>query len=359
MLVQLCGGQLPHAEREDYRGEFMLDTSPVKFLPFDWSFKLPDPNDHVLGQLVTTNSSEVTRSDVILYGIPFDKAVLGRKGAALGPCAIRTAARTLKTFALPQGSLRCRIVDLGDVVLSGKDVAAAHIEAEKAARYASVTVPAARGTMGVAIRRDVGAPSRVIALGGDHSLTFPCAWPYLEHFREKLAVINLDAHLDVRCVREGEPFNSGSSFGRLLDGGLTSYTVIGARRFQTSTAYEKRVQDCGGRIVTADEVYAKSAVRIARDVLKKLPRNCRAIYLSVDLDVADASVAPGVSAPTPGGLLAHQLFELVRMITSDARVIACDIMELAPPLEEPNSDRTARLAAGCLAEMVATASLAR
>ena len=66
---------------------------------------------------------------------------------------------------------------------------------------------------------------------------------------------------------------------------------------------------------------------------------------------ASASVAPGVSAPRPGGLLAHQVFELVRTICADKRVIACDIMELAPSLEPPNSDRTARLAAGCLACM--------
>jgi arginase family enzyme len=46
---------------------------------------------------------------------------------------------------------------------------------------------------------------------------------------------------------------------------------------------------------------------------------------------------------------------LIRIISADPRARACDIMELAPPLEEPHSDRTARLAAACLAELIASA----
>ena len=315
----------------------------MSITPFDWSISPQDSNDRLLGQLVSTASSNAARSEAILFGLPFDGAVLGRRGAAAGPHALRAAARTLKACRFASGELRRRVFDMGDAELFPDDVAKSHAGAEEFARRA------------IALgRREDGRPqARVIALGGDHSLAFPCAWPYLEAFGARLAVINLDAHLDVRQVRAQEAFNSGTAFARLLDKGLSSYTVIGARDFQTSPAYARRVAQAGGRIVTAREVFSKGAELLAREILDGLPPACHELYLSVDLDVADASVAPGVSAPTPGGLLAHQIFELINAFASDPRCAACGIFELAPNLEEPRNDRTARLAAGCLAEMLA------
>jgi formiminoglutamase len=311
----------------------------LEFHAFDWAIEPPDANDRLFGQLVSIASANAPRSDLILYGLPFDGAVLGRKGAAAGPSAIRHVARLLKAYDYQSGELHKRVFDLGDAILPPDNVSAAHVLAEQASREAKHLA-----------YRENKKPARVVTLGGDHSLSFPCAFPYLEEFGDKLAVINIDAHLDVRSVRMGEPYNSGTSFGRLIENGLGSYTVIGAQSFQTSPAYVKRVKDAGGSIITAENVFEKGARRIATRVLAQLKKFKR-IYLSVDLDVADASVAPGVSAPRPGGLLAHQIFELVRTICADKRVVACDIMELAPSLEPPNSDRTARLAAGCLACM--------
>jgi formiminoglutamase len=325
----------------------VADKKVPDFIPADWAVTPSDTNDRMIGQLVTAvlEPSGVDRPDVICFGLPFDGAVLGRAGAVKGPNAIRASARSMKAFNFESGELKKRIFDLGDVRLPADDVHVAHEEAEKAARLARKLSPLKKSKSG----------ARIIALGGDHSLTYPCCIPYLEEFGDRLAVINLDAHLDVRSVGKAQPFNSGTSFSRLIEKKLKHYTVIGARDFQTSPAYIKRAAAAGTKIISAGEVHDKGAAAVAREVLAGLPPKCAAIYLSVDVDVADASVAPGVSAPTPGGLLAHQVFQLVRLFCADGRVRACDIMELAPPLEEPHSDRTTRLAAGCLAEMLATA----
>jgi formiminoglutamase len=357
----------------------VLEEDGLAFTKFEWSILPKDPNDRLFGTLVS-GSVKLEDCDVVLLGLPFDGATLGRLGAAEGPKALRTALRNMKIhrFNGPRrlgkaagtsdpdakgvlfvpapgdessagnrpmdlgSEIKTRIVDLGDAVLPVSDVVRAHAEAEKAARCAKLLAKMCRNDN-----------ARVISIGGDHSLTFPCAQTYLEEFREYLAVINLDAHLDVRSVRTGEPFNSGTSFGRLLDHGLKTYVVVGARDFQTSPHYIKRMDSAGGRVFTANQVFSKGVEAVCREVMQSLPKRCEAIYLSVDMDVADASVAPGVSAPTPGGLFAHQLLEMVSIFSSDPRVISCDIMELAPRLEEPNSDRTARLAAGCLAHMLA------
>lgn len=309
---------------------------------FDWTITPPDANDRLIGQLVSTSEANAPRCDTILYGLPFDGAVLGRKGTAGGPGALRAAARTMKAFHYASGEVRRRVYDMGDTELEGLSVEAAHAAAEAIARKARELA-----------QREAKEHARVIALGGDHSLAYPCIWPFLEEYGDRLAVINFDAHLDVRRVRADEAFNSGTGFGRLLDRGLASYTVIGARDFQTSPAYARRVEEAGGKVLTAREVFALGVEGAAREVFNALPPKCHAIYLSIDVDVGDASVAPGVSAPTPGGLLAHQVFDLIRIFSGDPRVTAAGIFELAPNLEEPNSDRTARFAAGCLAEMLA------
>lgn len=321
----------------------MPETKALHFIPVDWSAPTADPQDRLLGRIVTYAASpqEVKDADVIIFGIPFDGAVLGRAGAASGPTAIRAAARLMKACTISGGELRQRVFDLGDVRAPADDVTEAHTEAEQAARVARQLIDGRRHNR------------RVVALGGDHSLTFPCALPYLEEWGDGLGVINLDAHFDVREAPPNTPFNSGTSFGRLLEKGLKHYAVLGARDFQNSPAYLKRVRDAHGTIVTAAEIHAQGVRKAVRKALAAMPKDA-ALYLSVDIDVADASVAPAVSAPTPGGLLSHQLLELVRAFGSDPRLVACDIMELAPPLEVHGGDLTARLAAACLAEMIGT-----
>ncbi|MCZ7647601.1 MAG: arginase family protein [Planctomycetota bacterium] len=311
---------------------------------FPWRLPPGDPLDALLGELITTDEAEAPHAAALLFGLPYDGAVLGRRGAAGGPRALRLAARKLKTARLDGRTIAARVVDLGDAELPLTDVSGAHEGAAKWARRAK----------NHAQRGGTKRPARAIMLGGDHSLTHPCVKPYLEAFGGMLAVVNLDAHLDARQPVEGQPPNSGTSFGRLLDEGLKHYVCVGARDFQTSAAYVKRVLEANGRIVPAAAVHAQGAAKTAEHVLTSLPREVEAIYLSIDLDVGDASVAPGVSAPTPGGLFAHQLFDLVRALALDPRVVACDIMELAPMLEPPGTDATCRLAAGCLAELLAT-----
>jgi len=316
----------------------MLETIPKALATFDWTPHSFDPHDECLGARVSTKPADSLSADAILIGLPFDGAVLGRKGCARGPHALRTAAKNLKLGRIEGTPVCAHAYDLGDAYLP-EDVALAHAGTEGFVRLARRFTP--RGK----------SEARIIALGGDHSLSFPIAKPFLEAYGDKLAVINLDAHLDVRHVLDGQPPNSGTSFGRLLDAGLKTYICIGARDFQTSPAYIERARKAKGTLISAREVHAAGARKIAARVLAKLPKNCRAIYLSVDLDVADASVAPGVSAPTPGGLFAHQVFELIRALASDMRTLVASLHEFAPNLE-PHGDLTARFAAGCFAELL-------
>lgn len=285
-----------------------------------WSPRPGDPNDVFFAQVVSTRDEPAR---VGLFGIPFDGAVLGRPGAREGPDAIRAQMARLKPWTLGGGPLALGVRDWGNVRVP-MDVAGAHQAAESAA---------------LAV---LDAGQLPLALGGDHSLTFPLVKAH-EGRRRKIGVINLDAHLDVRDF-SGTP-NSGTSFGRLLALGLVpgaNLVEVGIRDFANADAYMQKVRKAGGTIVGADEWTRDGLAAIDR-AIATASDGVDGVYLSVDIDVLDQSEAPGVSAPTPGGVTSAMLYAAIRRIAERAPLVGADLMETAPPLDRDHV--TARAAA--------------
>jgi arginase family enzyme len=75
-----------------------------------------------------------------------------------------------------------------------------------------------------------------------------------------------------------------------------------------------------------------------------------ALYLSIDLDAADAAFAPGVSASGTGGLSAREMIGLVAALAAHPLLVGADLMELSPPYDADG--RTARLAARLALEIL-------
>ena len=332
----------------------MSDLTPA----FEWSGTSSDPNDEQFGDVIERCSmggrtqsgdaveqrslDEADRYDAVIVGEPYDGAVIGRKGAAAGPRALREALAGTKTHHFAGGPVG-RIGDLGDVVLpSGADV---------------------RGTQEAVAETTRGVhalDALPVFLGGDNSLTFPNAAPLLDS--GSLGVINFDAHLDVREVR-GDA-TSGTPYRQLFEAGLDAYACVGARHFETSTAYAEYVAEQGrathggdangasrgrgGEIVTAETVGDDPSAAVDRAV--DAMGDVDAIYVSVDLDVLDATAAPGVSAPTPGGLATRELFRMLRELAGESRVVGFEVVECAPPLD--TDGRTAAAGARAVAHFL-------
>ena len=54
------------------------------------------------------------------------------------------------------------------------------------------------------------------------------------------------------------------------------------------------------------------------------------VYLTIDTDGLDPSIAPAVGTPEPGGLSWNQLCTLIKKLASRKKIISFDIVELAP-----------------------------
>ncbi len=270
----------------------------------------------------TLFTAGLNASDFALIGIPAHKSSLSPTSANLTPTAIREALARYSTFAgsTKTDLTKLAMVDLGDVT----DPDFADGEAKVAA----------------AVENLLASHKLVMALGGDNSITYSVArglWRDLSN----VGVITFDAHHD---LRDGQ--SNGSPIWRLIQAGLPGNNIvqIGISDFANSAAYSKRAEDNGITVINRAMMRSQSIEKIVTDALAIAGANGREIYVDVDVDVCDRSVAPACPASIPGGITADELRNAVRLVTKDHRVRAIDITEIDAALDTPDQ-RTIRLAA--------------
>ncbi|GGL58212.1 formimidoylglutamase [Halocalculus aciditolerans] len=294
--------------------------------PPAWSGSSSDPNDVQFGDVVEgTALADADSYDRVLVGEPYDGAVIGRTGARDGPAAIRESLAAAKAYHFEHGTV-ASVGDLGDVRPPEGDVA--HVQETVADVAAEVHA----------------LDATPVFLGGDNSLTYGNVRPLLDD--GAVGVVSLDAHLDCREV--GDEPSSGTPYRQLFDAGLDALAVVGARHFETTGAYHAFLREQGGRVLTASEV--GESVEDAAQAALATVADVDTLYVSLDVDVLDGALAPGVSAPTPGGLTAREVFALLRAFAADDRVAGFEVVETAPRLD--SNGHTTKTAARAVAHFL-------
>ncbi len=306
--------------------------TPGKYSPPKYS----DPNDLRLVQMVRPAEARVPNALNIL-GIPFDGAVLGRKGAAEGPSGIRRALSGFSNYNLELkiGTEGSEVFDLGDLSVYDDDVLKTHSGIEDE------------------VGRDISDDSLLVILGGDNSVSLPAIRAYAKKFDE-IGLVVIDSHLDLRGKIEGKP-TSGSSYGLAMEevGGLDPRRVVevGIHGFLNSKKYADKAGRLGVSVFTASDVRKEGPAEVARMAYKTASKGARAVYLSVDLDAVDLSYVSGVSAPSVGGISAQELCEVAYSIAKERKVKCADLVETAPSLDP--TGRSPVVAATALVYMLA------
>jgi agmatinase len=257
---------------------------------------------------------------VALLGVPWDEHSSFLRGAALAPPAIRAALRSPSTNLSTESGLDLetdpRFGDAGDLEIPPGAAALEAIE------------------RGAARVLDSGA--RVLALGGDHAITYPLLRAQAAR-HPGFTLVHLDAHPDLYDAFEGDRLSHACPFARILEERLVRRLVqVGIRtlnahqRAQTERFGVERIEMKDWRpdlVVEADGP----------------------IYVSIDLDVLDPAFAPGVSHPEPGGLSTRDVIGLVQRLRGP--VVGADVVELNPT-RDPDG-LTARVAAKLAKELAA------
>lgn len=266
------------------------------------------------------HAERVTRpGTVAVLGVPFDRNSSFLQGAALAPSRIRetlhdTSSNTWTEAGVDLGT-HDGWVDVGDVPqVTTADDAFARIEA--------------------AVAELLDRDARVLALGGDHSITFPLLRATAPRHQD-LTILHIDAHPDLYDELDGNPHSHACPFARVMEAGLAARLVqVGIR---TLNDHQRQQAERFGVEVFEMKDWA----------LERLPELAGPLYLSLDLDGLDPAFAPGVSHHEPGGLSTRQVLDILHRLPP---LIGADIVEFNPHRDPTGI--TAALAVKLLEEIV-------
>ena len=175
-------------------------------------------------------------------------------------------------------------------------------------------------------------------IGGEHSVSIGSIRVVGEEYHN-LTVLQLDAHTDLRPEYHGSKNNHACA---VFEANQKHKLVqVGIRSMD---AEEKQYLP-HKRVFFAHEI-AKNDNWI-KDVLDKVSGN---VYITIDLDAFDPSIAPSTGTPEPGGLQWYPTLKLLKKVFKKCNVVAFDIVEL---MDSPQAKPTAFLAAKLYYKMLA------
>ena len=178
-----------------------------------------------------------------------------------------------------------------------------------------------------------------IALGGDHSVTYPVLRA-IAAVHGPVDILHFDAHPDLYDNYGGDRRSHASPFARIMEDGLAKRLVqVGIRTLNRHC--REQAQRFGVEIIEARHFRPEA-----------VPRFDGPLYISLDMDGFDPSCAPGVSHLEPGGLTARDVTGVLLGIQT--RIAGADVVELNP--DRDLNDMTAVLAAKMVKELAALAT---
>ncbi len=181
---------------------------------------------------------------------------------------------------------------------------------------------------------------KMVMIGGDHYCTYPVvkAIGDLVLEKEKFGVLVFDAHVDFYEIWEGKTHSHTMVSYRLF--GLDfinnkNLLIVGTRDIDNVEL--ENLQENKIEYINAYEVNDNNLQEVEGKIVKFFKSNeISKLYVSIDIDVLDPSIAPGTGYAIPGGLTYRQLWNILRELPKNFDVIGFDLVEVSPGLDLPN-----------------------
>lgn len=262
----------------------------------------------------------------MVLGVPFEGEVNSRKGADQGPAGIRAASDMAESYSpyFDRDLEEYRIWDDGDIAVPARGS-----QADRLNEIAEL------------VRRRLPDGVDPIFLGGDHAVSLPLITVMLERFPD-LEIVHLDAHADCHDEFEGERF---------------CYATV--MRRVSEKLPPKRVHQIGIRTGIKDEyLYCRKQTDFHPLTRSRFTEGVAAVaaavrgkplYVSIDIDLLDPSVAPGTANPVSAGVTVVEVRRFIQLLAGE-RVVGVDLVEVSPPWDP--SRITALVAAEILRDCI-------
>jgi arginase len=280
--------------------------------------------------------------EVAIIGAALDLGQ-GRRGVDMGPSAIRYA------------GLEERLVSLGYTVRDEGNVETAVAEATALRDERARFLPEIHDTCELIAARVADAARRgalPLVLGGDHSIALGTLGG-LASVHGPGGVLWIDAHSDINTP---ETSPSGNVHGMPLAAALglagpgfeseawplpavdaKRVTLVGTRLLDDG---ERRLlRDAGVRVFTMSEIDRIGIERAVRESLDRISGS-GFVHVSLDMDVLDPEIAPGVGTPVRGGLTYREAHLALELVAESGLAGSLEVVEVNPILDRENTTAT-------------------
>ena len=271
---------------------------------------------------IPEENATLENSKVMLVTVPYDGTSTWGKGADKGPELFLDASENMELYDIETATEPY----LEGVYLAGEVTEDSSPEAMTEAVYQKT-------------KEMLQYEDKLFTLfGGEHSVSIGSIRAVGEKYKN-LTVLQLDAHTDLRPEFHGSTSNHACAVFEANQ--KHNLVQVGIR----SCDVEEMQYVPKGQCFWAHEI-AENPNWI-EDVLSKVSGN---VYITIDLDAFDPSIAPSTGTPEPGGLAWYPTLKLLRKVFEKCNVVGFDIVEL---MDSPMAKPTAFLAAKLYYKMLA------
>lgn len=265
--------------------------------------------------------NEYDKSNIVLFGAPFDSTTSYRPGTRFASAAIRNESFGIETYSpyLDRDLLDMNVFDGGDLELPfGNPEKALRVIEEYTSEVMS----------------DGKFP---VMIGGEHLVTLGAVRAAAKQYSD-LYIVHFDAHADLRDDYLGEKLSHATVMRRCHD-------IVGDNRiFQFGIRSGEREEFAWAKGKVVINKYNFDGLHETVHGLADKP-----VYLTIDLDVLDPSALPGTGTPEAGGVTFLQLREAIESIAK-CNIVGADMNELSPVYDQ--SGASTALACKLLRELL-------
>jgi agmatinase len=289
-----------------------------------------------LGAPYAANLDDV-RADFVVLGVPFDEGTWGQPGERYGPRDLRESSQEYN-HDLTEGFY---YIDGDRTVLKGKH----WVDAGDIA--VMPTVPSqTQDQITATVRKILAKKAFPIVLGGDHSITFPV----LRAYDIPVTLVHFDAHLD---TWNGAPGNLDHASWVNRAAKLPSVKrifQIGPRGLANDPESIGNARANHTLIITSEQIHRRGVEWALAQL--QLPEGGN-LYITLDVDVMDPTLAPGTGTLEPDGLNFSEIDGLLKGVAGKGRLVGFDVVEVNPYRD--SSGRTAQTAIRLMIDLLGAA----
>ncbi|WP_185864434.1 agmatinase [Blattabacterium cuenoti] len=257
--------------------------------------------------------SIIENSKIVLILVPYESDATWKKGSIRGPKAFLNASNYMELYDIETNS---EVYKKGIFIIDFIDDKNSLSSQQMIKKVKNIT------------NKFISKNKFITLIGGDHSISIGSIKAFGEKYSDDLSILHMDAHADLRPIYNGDYYNHACSMYEaskkypLIQIGIRSMDITEINNIQKGNVFYMHK-------IYKNELWMNNAINNL---------STKYIYISIDIDVFDPSIAPSTGTPEPGGLYWYTAIKFLRKVFEKKKVVGFDIVELLPNDKEHSTD---------------------